>query len=435
MLRLPAGSGGNAGSLHLIAIVLGVTLLCSIPAYPYSVLSHEEIVDRLWAGEIRPILLKRFPNLTEEGFRESRSYAYGGAVIQDLGYYPFGSTEFSNLVHYVRSGDFVLELLKQSRDANEYAFALGALAHYTADTTGHPTVNHVVAILNPKLKAKFGDSITFAQGKTAHVRTEFGFDVVQVAKNRYVSQQYHDFIGFNVSKDLLERVFPVIYGTKLEDVLPRLDLTLGSYRYAVSQLIPELTVVALKTQKDDVRSATSSSTQAVPYRMSRADYEKEWGKNYAKPGFGARLLGAIIRVLPKIGPLKVLSLQKLTPQTEDMYTKSMESTAGQYRRFLEQVRSGNLALPNRDLDSGKPSVSSEYPLADEAYAGLLDRLIDDHFKTTSASLRKDILGFYSGGVPPPVKKKDRARGERLVKQLDQLKAWTPGSIAEISPSN
>jgi hypothetical protein len=387
-------------------------------------------VDQLWDIEIRPMLLKRFPRMTEDEIRKSRAYAYGGAVIQDLGYYPFGSREFSNLVHYVRSGDFVLELVKESKDANEYAFALGALGHYTADTMGHPAVNHAVAILNPKLKAKFGDSITFAQNKTAHVRTEFGFDVVQVAKQQYVSQQYHDFIGFEVSKGLLERVFPVVYGVKLEDVLPRLDLTIGSYRYAVSKLLPELTVVALKSHKQEILAATSTaSTTVSPYRLSRADYEKEWGTEYAKPGIGTRMLGTMIRVLPKIGPLKVLSFQKPTPQTEDMYVKSMTSTADQYRRLLEQVRSGKFTLPNRDLDSGKPTASEEYSLADETYANLLDRLSDDNFKATSADLRKNILGFYAGGVPEAATKKDKAHVEQLTKQLDQLKAWSPRAVA------
>ena len=420
---------------YCIAIALAFALLCSVPAFSYSVLSHEEIVDLLWVREIRPTLLKRFPTLKEDELRESRAYAYGGAVIQDLGYYPFGSREFSNLVHYVRSGDFVLQLLKECKDANEYAFALGALAHYTADLTGHPTVNQAVAILNPKLKAKFGNTITFAQNKTAHVRTEFGFDVVQVAKKRYASQQYHDFIGFKVSKELLERVFPFVYGMKLEDVLPRLDLAVGSYRYAVSKLIPELTVVALKTHREEILSASSTASESeFAYRISRADYEKEWGKDYSRPGIGTRMLGTMIRVLPKIGPLKVLSFQKPTPQTEEMYVKSMNSTADQYRRFLEQIRSGRVSLPNRDLDSGKPAVSSEYSLADETYANLLDRLTDDKFKTTSADLRKDILGFYADGVSPAVSKKSKPREERLAKQLDQLKAWMPGSIAAMPQS-
>src|SRR5579859_2546826 len=199
----------------LVLIVLG---WCN-GSSAYSVLTHEEIVDLLWTAEIQPILLKRFPGLSEDQIREAHAFAYGGAVIQDLGYYPFGSTEFSDLVHYVRSGDFVRELLLESEDVNEYAFALGALSHYVADSVGHPAVNQAVAIEYPKLRAKFGQSIRYAQDKTAHLKTEFGFDTVQVAKNRYASEQYHDFIGFQVSKPLLERVFPVVYGVELKDVL------------------------------------------------------------------------------------------------------------------------------------------------------------------------------------------------------------------------
>ena len=203
----------------------------------YSVLTHEEIVDLLWTDEIRPLLLNRFPELSEDQLKEAHAYTYGGAVIQDLGYYPFGSAEFSNLVHYVRSGDFVRELLLESEDANEYAFALGALAHYASDIAGHPAVNQAVSIQYPKLRAKYGNSVRYAQDHTAHLKTEFGFDMVQVAKNRYALQQYHDFIGFQVSKPLLERVFPVVYGVELKDALTHEDLAIGSYRFAVSRMI------------------------------------------------------------------------------------------------------------------------------------------------------------------------------------------------------
>src|SRR5450755_3146387 len=199
---------------RVLALIL-ILLACSGRSFGYSVLTHEEIVDLLWTSEIVPLLQQRFPGLSEDQIKEAHAYAYGGAVIQDLGYYPFGSTEFSALVHYVRSGDFVQELLLESADVNEYAFALGALAHYTSDITGHPAVNQAVAIEYPKLRAKFGKSVRYAQDKTAHLKTEFGFDMEQVAKNRYASQQYHDFIGFEVSKPLLERVFPVVYGIEL----------------------------------------------------------------------------------------------------------------------------------------------------------------------------------------------------------------------------
>jgi len=247
--------GASSPFIRVLTLTL-IVLLCSTKLSGYSVLTHEEIVDLLWTDEIRPLLLLRYPESSEEQISEAHAYAYGGAVIQDLGYYPFGSAEFSNLTHYVRSGDFVRELRVQSQDINEYAFALGALSHYASDIAGHPAVNQSVAIQYPALRAKFGKSVRYAQGKTAHLKTEFGFDMVQVAKNRYASEQYHDFIGFKVSKALLERSFPIIYGVELKDVLPRIDLTIGSYRFAISQLIPKMTQVALKTHKKDMMSET-----------------------------------------------------------------------------------------------------------------------------------------------------------------------------------
>ena len=236
-------------------LVFAVLLLCG-GAFAYSVLTHEEIVDLAWKSEIRPLLIERFPGITEEQIKEAHAYAYGGSVIQDLGYYPFGNKDFSNLAHYVRSGDFVLELLAESQNVDEYAFALGALSHYVADIDGHPAVNEAVALHYPKLRAKYGNSVRYAQDTTAHLKTEFGFDTVQVAKNRYAPEQFHDFIGFQVSEPLLERVFPVVYGLELKDVLPHEDLTVGSYRFSVSRLIPEMTQVALQTHKKDLMRET-----------------------------------------------------------------------------------------------------------------------------------------------------------------------------------
>src|SRR5689334_24578254 len=242
-LRKLLANSWRAYSLRTAAILI-IVLVCSTSSLGYSVLTHEEIVDLLWADEIQPLLLRRYPGLSQDQIREAHAYAYGGAVIQDLGYYPFGNKEFSDLVHYVRSGDFVHELLLESQDVDEYAFALGALSHYAADIVGHPAVNQAVAIEYPKLRAKYGKSVRYAQDRTAHLKTEFGFDTVQVAKNRYASQQYHDFIGFLVSKALLERVFPVVYGLELKDVLTREDMAVGSYRFAISRLIPQMTQVA-----------------------------------------------------------------------------------------------------------------------------------------------------------------------------------------------
>jgi Zinc dependent phospholipase C len=423
-MRLLRGGGCRLISFGTVAFLF-VVLTCN-SALAYSVLTHEEIVDLVWTSELRPLLVQRFPGLSEDDLTEAHAYAYGGAVIQDLGYYPFGSREFSDLVHYVRSGDFARELLQESQDANEYAFALGALAHYASDIVGHPAINQAVAIEYPKLRAKFGNSVRYAQDRTAHLKTEFGFDMVQVAKNRYSSQQYHDFIGFQVSKALLERVFPVVYGVELKDVLTHEDLAIGSYRFSVSRLIPEMTQVALKTHKKDMmRETPNLAKRKFLYRLSRSNYEKEWGKDYAKPGWGTRVLSTLFRYMPKRGPFKALAFNSPTPQTEDLYFKSINTTVDQYRAFLEEERTGSLRLPNRDLDSANSTKAAEYSLTDDTYAKLLAHLSERTFDLTTAELRDDILHFYADLSVPIETKKDKIRWQKVLTALDQLKSATP----------
>jgi hypothetical protein len=421
-------------SAHAMALLF-VVFMCSSGSSAYSVLTHEEIVDLVWADEIRPLLLKRYPGLTEDQIKEAHAYAYGGAVIQDLGYYPFGSRDFSNLVHYVRSGDFVRELLLENQDVNEYGFALGALSHYASDIAGHPAVNQAVAIEYPKLRAKYGKSVRYAEDKTAHLKTEFGFDTVQVAKNRYASQQYHDFIGFQVSKPLLERVFPVVYGVELKDVLTHEDLAVGSYRFAISRLIPQMTQVALQTHKKELmRETPNFARRKFLYRLSRSGYEKEWGKDYAKPGVGTRILSTLLRYLPKVGPFKGLAFNSPTPQTEDLYIRSINITVDQYRSFLEQVRTDTLVLPNCDLDSGKPTKAAEYSLTDDSYAKLLAQLSERKFDRTSAELRDNILQFYSDLYAPIETKKDQRNWQNILTELDQLKLVTPVAVVASRPA-
>jgi len=431
--------GANVGSWRQFAMRVGTVLLivlmsCSSSS-AYSVLTHEEIVDLLWSDKIRPLLLKRYPGLTEEQITEAHAYAYGGAVIQDLGYYPFGSREFSDLVHYVRSGDFVRELLLESREVNEYAFALGALSHYASDIAGHPAVNQAVAIQYPKLRAKYGNSVRYVQDKTAHLKTEFGFDTVQVAKNRYASQQYHDFIGFQVSKSLLQRVFPVVYGMELKDVLTHEDMAVGSYRFAVSRLIPQMTTVALQVHKKDlIRETPNFAKKKFLYRLSRSDYEKHWGKDYAKPGVGTRILSTLLRYMPKIGPFKGLAFNNPTPRTEDLYIKSINTTVDKFRVLLEEVRTDTLVLANCDFDSGQPTKAAEYSLTDDAYAKLLAQLSKRKFDLTSPELRANILQFYSDLTVPIETKKDGVRWQSVLTELDQLKAAAPVQTVAGNPA-
>jgi Zinc dependent phospholipase C len=405
--------------LASLLVVCGLSNVCN----GYSILTHEEIVDLLWADQLKPLLLQRFPGTAEEDLRKAHAFAYGGCLIQDMGYYPFGNKLFSDLVHYVRSGDFVEALLAESTDINEYAFALGALAHYAADIVGHPVVNAAVAREFPKLRAKYGASVTYAENTKAHIRTEFGFDVVQVAKQRYTSDAYHGFIGFEVAKPVLERAFLKTYGINLSDVFGNLDLAIGTFRWSVSRAIPEMTRVALLTKKDElVKENPSLAKKKFLYNLKRAEYEKEWGKKYQQPGFGAKVIAVIFKIMPKIGPFKAIGFKMPNPDTETLYLKSVNTTVDQYRGYLRDLQAGNLDLENKDFDTGKLTQPGEYKLTDEAYAKLLHKLAKAKFAAMAPELRKNILAFYQNPSAPNFTKKKREEWNKTQQELEQLKA-------------
>jgi Zinc dependent phospholipase C len=387
---------GRARSLIRIAALAALTY--ATPSYGYSVLSHEANVDALWKTHIRPLIRDRFPRASGEALDRARAYAYGGAVIQDLGYYPFGSHFFSNLLHYVRSGDFVEALVADARDPNEYAFAMGALAHYAADNAGHPeAINRAVPIMYPKLRMKFGDRVTYEQSPKSHILVEFSFDVVQVAAGVYAPASYHEFIGFEVAKPLLERTFRKIYGLEMKDVFFDEDLAIGTYRFAVSEMIPNATKVAWRDKRDDIEKVTPGVTrQKFVFAMSRRDYEREFGKKYQRPGVFVRVLTFLYKLVPKIGPFKYFSFKPPTPAAEAMFLESFKDARERYRQSLEALTAGKLALPNTNFDVGRPTRRGEYALADETYAELVDKLEKHQFAGASAPLRADIDRYYGG---------------------------------------
>src|ERR1700689_5330976 len=276
------------------SVLLAAALVLCWPSRcaAYSILAHEAIIDAAWDVSIRQILLQRFPDATPGEMKQAHGYAYGGAIIQDLGYYPHGSHFFSDLTHYVRSGDFILALLRDSKDLEGYAFALGALSHYAADNDGHLiATNRAVPVLYPKLKKKYGDVITYEQNPLAHLKTEFGFDVLEIAQGRYAPNSYHDFIGFEVSVPLLEQAFQETYGLDLKSVLSDEDKVIGSYRHDVSQLIPKATRIAWSMKKDTiVKDQPSMTKKKFLYNLSRASYQKAWGENYQQPTLGDKFL-------------------------------------------------------------------------------------------------------------------------------------------------
>ncbi len=387
-----------------LAIFSVIALSLPAPAPAYSVLTHEAIIDSSWPNTLRPLLLKRFPNATEDQLREAHAYAYGGAIIQDMGYYPFGSKFFSDLVHYTRSGDFVLALLqdaRESQDLDDYAFALGALAHYAADNLGHPVaVNRTVPLVYPKLRAKFGPEITYEDNPAAHLKTEFGFDVIEVAHGQYANEAYHDFIGFKVAKPLLERAFEQTYCVPLKSLFSNLDLALGTYRFSVSQAIPEMTKAAWAAKKKDIQKLQSGmNRRRYVYHITAAAYQKDWDNQYARPGPGARFLAFLFRLVPKIGPFRAFSFKVPPAAAEKMFLTSLDDTIRRYKELVESVDENQLQLPNENFDTGRPTRMGDYHLADETYAKLLERF-DGHLNDVSDSMRANILMFYGASGSP-----------------------------------
>jgi Zinc dependent phospholipase C len=409
-----------APSAYAVFVLL-IAICCASACAAYSVLTHEAIIDAAWKDDIVPTLLKRFPNATPDELLQAHAYVYGGAIIQDMGYYPFGNKFFSDLTHYVRSGDFVLASIEESKDLNEYAFALGALAHYAADTSGHPlATNRAVAIMYPHLGKEYGPVVTYEDKPSAHMKVEFGFDVDQVAKGHYAPKVYHDFIGFQVSEPILERAFKKNYSLDMSSVFFSTDLAIGSYRHAVSTVIPRTTKVAWHLKRNEIQQSDPSETKTkFVYNISNSGYRKDWGDIYEKPGFFARFKAFILRLVPKIGPFKALAFKPPPPDVEQMYMHSFNETLDHYRALLLAQRKGKLQLPNDNLDTGGITGPADYRLTDETYAKLLDKTND---KPISDALRLDILAYYADPDKEFATKKNPEAWQKVLDQLRSLKA-------------
>jgi hypothetical protein len=408
----------------ILTLVLFVVLVAH-QAPAYSVLTHEAIIDSAWDTDIKPRLHKRFPEAGDDDLLKAHAYAYGGCIIQDMGYYPFGSKLFSDLVHYVRSGDFVAALFEKAQNLNDLAFAYGALAHYSADINGHRVaVNRAVPIEYPKLRTEYGDIVTYADNPTAHIKTEFGFDVLQVARGRYAPKAYHDFIGFEVAKELLDSAFYEVYALHLKDVTAIESLAFGSYRHSVSSLIPEATKIAWKLkEKDIVVDQPGITRRKFLYNLSRSSYEKEWNHDYRKPGIFARVMAVALRVIPKVGPFKAVGFKPPTQQTARMFEQSFNQTLDFYRSLIPRISTtGRLRLTDLNLDTGGPVVAGQYTLTDHAYAQLVQKLASRNSADIPEAMRRNILEFYNHAGAAVASKEKPEDWSKTLAALNKLKA-------------
>jgi hypothetical protein len=380
----------------LPALLLVLLLGSPRPAGGYSVLTHEELIDLTWNDSIRPLLLQRYPNLTPAQLREAHAYAYGGCVIQDLGYYPFGKPLFSNLLHYVRTGDFIRALFRDSQNANDVAFAIGALSHYYGDIIGHPeAINLAVGEQFPALAAKYGPNVNYAEGRHQHVRAEFAFDINDIVKRRLAPESYLNRIGFAVPVPLLARAFYDTYGLDLAKLLGHHTPTLQGYRYAVRTLLPRVayaeTLLHRKRMPPDVAGPELDDFNRQIAALAAADH---WAAYRGHAGFGTHLLAGVIFILPKVGPLSDLAIRGPTSADEQDYVKSLMLTASTLRQTLAQATHAS-PLPNKDLDTGDDVYPGTYSLEDCAYVDLLHEMTGDPTQPIPFGIKRDLLAYFA----------------------------------------
>lgn len=392
------------------------------------------MIDAAWDDLLLPMLRQKYPGASAQQLAAARAFAYGGSLIHDLGYYPFGSRLFSNLLHYVRTGDFVAALVRESRDVSEYAFALGAVAHYAADNLGHSiAVNRAVPIMYPKLRQEYGPEVLYAESPSRHLMVEFAFDVLQVAGGSFKADVYQQLIGFEVATPVLERAFQETYGLELRELFGDIDLAIGTYRYATSRLIPDITRAAWRDKRDEILQRTPEITESgFVYTMTRRQYEDAFGTNYRKPGLLARFVVALFKILPKVGPLKPLAFEPLTAEAARMFVASFEAAGERYRTALRAARAGRFGLPDSDLDTGKPTARGVNSLADETYDDLLARHADHKFCGISPQLRVHISTHFSTRATGRADEDRRKDELEAHKQLAALKAADRNGSAQAS---
>ncbi|HXS36347.1 MAG TPA: zinc dependent phospholipase C family protein [Flavipsychrobacter sp.] len=408
-------------------LVLICILYSADQSYAYSVLSHEAIIDAAWDKILQPLLIARYHDATPDQLKEAHAYAYGGSVAPDMGYYPFGSKFFTNVVHYVRSGDFVSNLLDESQNIDEYAFALGVLCHYYADKCGHPIgTNRSVPLTYPKDKEKYGYYVTYEQDPVTHVRMEFGFDVLQTARGNYASEKYQQFIGFKIDTAVLNRAFAKTYGLNITDVFGDFPLAASTFRWTIKSFFPILTRAAWASRKKDIQKSHPTITRRkFEYRMRNANYYHEYGKKRQRPGLFPGILADIIRILPKVGPLKDLKLKVPGTDAEKLFIQSFDTTISRYTAALQKLRSGKHHFENINWDTGNDTYAGEYNLADDTYGELLLRLKKQQFKNVDVALRNNILAFYSKCNEKTASLAGADRWHDITVALDQLKEYHP----------
>jgi hypothetical protein len=459
----------------VVVVMLGLLIAGSHTAAAYSLLTHEQLIDLTWDDSIVPLLLSRYPGLTQAQLNEARAYAYGGCVIQDIGYYPFGDPSFSDLTHYVRSGDFVVNLFRNAKDADELAFAIGALSHYVGDSIGHPLATNIaVPEMFPKLRCKYGRSVSYAEGEHQHVQVEFGFDIDELSHHHMAPLHYLRHIGLKVPVKQLALAYYQTYGLTTDFAGPRHRFNVREYRFAVRTFIPRIAfAVTVLHRRHEPPEPDTPEAAVIEKEIATVSTQEGWQQYRHSAGIVTYMLAGVLFILPKVGPLRLAAVKNPTPTTDADYMHSLAVSLAALRRDLarftppadrrahpatialiktvhpDEIPSTTLAhgpiapprpldgrhpLPNLDLDTGKVVQPGGYPLTDVTYAHLLHRLTRNTSRKIPSGIKQDVLNYYANSDAPISTRKDAKKWARVQADLATLAKMPTSTALEPYPT-
>jgi hypothetical protein len=460
----------------LIVLVLFLAPAGQRRAEAYSLLTHEQLIELTWQRSIVPLLLSRYPDLTPAQLDQARAYAYGGCVIQDIGYYPFGDAFFSNLAHYVRTGDFVVSLFRNATNADELAFAVGALSHYVGDSLGHPLATNIsVPVEFPDLRAKYGSVVNYAEGRHQHIQTEFAFDINEIAHHRAAPVRYLRHIGLKVPVRQLALAVYQTYGiTEDFSQKKRRRFNVRDYRFAVHTFIPRIAyaVTLLHRRHEPADTATPEAVE-FEKEVAALSASENWDAYRRHAGIGTYMLAGFLFILPKVGPISLVAVKGPTESTESEYVHSVTVSTTVLREMLARFtppasrsagtsslaidsrgpapnapranngsgddvllesRDPRHPLPNRDLDTGRVVQPGGYSLTDSTYARLLHRLTQQPTGPIPPGIKEEIQAYYSNLDLPIATKKNPEQWAQVQTDLKTLDAMPTSRAPEPYPT-
>jgi len=265
---------------------------------------------------------------------EVRRAFLAGCLGPDMGMFPGGESLFSDLAHYVRSGELARAMIRCATSDTSRAFAWGWATHVLADALIHPFINVAAGDVRGR------ETLTYADDPGLHLVVEIGAD------GRY----------FERWKQLAPPKLTPIPADVAQHVASAFDAVYGK-------------IITLRQVSNSLKAW--SRWHRVAIDVSEAASAKLYG------GRGGELgLRGLARLLVKSSTGLCFRRSRLyalthplrpSPRAESFIETAITEFS---ERFREHERDTLASLPNYNLDTGEVEDVVSYPLAVSTLAKL-----------------------------------------------------------------